>query len=405
MLSTASKPYIDASVPVLRQHGVAITTAFYHNLFVEYPELKNLFNMGNQAQGTQQQSLAAAVFAYAANISKPEVLTPVISRIVHKHVSLGILPEHYPIVGRHLLGAFKEVLGDAATQPLLDAWAEAYGLLADTLISYEKALYERLPVAPGYLTKLKVKNVRQESALVRSFELASIDGMPLTAFKPGQYVSVAIDLPNGTRQLRQYSLSAAPSQQHYRITVKRESHLSENLADSPAGQVSNWLHDNLALDDTLLVGQPSGDFMPEVQADETIALISGGVGITPMISTLRHLAEVNPLQKVIFAHAAQSKNHHSHTEDVLQASQLMPNLQVINFFNEIDTEHCSEDNEFYGLMHLKHFPEWDKGNAKFYLCGPDNFMKSIKEQLLEKGVEGKHIIKEVFGPDLLSDLI
>jgi nitric oxide dioxygenase len=143
MLSAVSKPYIDASVPVLREHGVAITTAFYHNLFVEYPALKNLFNMGNQANGAQQQSLAAAVFAYAANISNPEVLTPVISRIVHKHVSLGILPVHYPIVGRHLLGAIKEVLGDAATQPLLDAWAEAYGLLADTLIAYEKALYER----------------------------------------------------------------------------------------------------------------------------------------------------------------------------------------------------------------------------------------------------------------------
>jgi nitric oxide dioxygenase len=401
MLSAASKPYIDASVPVLRQHGVAITTAFYHNLFVEYPELKNLFNMGNQAQGTQQQSLAAAVFAYAANISNLEVLTPVISRIVHKHVSLGILPAHYPIVGRHLLGAIKEVLGDAATQPLLDAWAEAYGLLADTLIAYEKTHYERSPVAPGYLTKLKVKNVRQQSELVRSFELTSVDGMPLTGFKPGQYVSVAIDLPNGTRQLRQYSLSAAPSQPHYRITVKRESY----QADTPAGQVSNWLHDNLELDDTLLVSQPSGDFTPQVELDETIALISGGVGITPMVSTLRHLAEVNPLQKVIFAHAAQSKNHHSHTEDILQAIQLMPNLQVINFFNEIDTEHSSSENEFYGLMHLKHFPEWDKDNAKFYLCGPVNFMKSMREQLLENGVAHKHIIKEVFGPDLLSDLI
>jgi nitric oxide dioxygenase len=401
MLSAVSKPYIDASVPVLREHGVAITTAFYHNLFVEYPALKNLFNMGNQANGAQQQSLAAAVFAYAANISNPEVLTPVISRIVHKHVSLGILPVHYPIVGRHLLGAIKEVLGDAATQPLLDAWAEAYGLLADTLIAYEKALYERSPVAPGYLTKLKVKNVRQESELVRSFELAAIDGMPLTTFKSGQYVSIAIDLPNGTRQLRQYSLSAEPSQPHYRITVKRESH----QADTPSGQVSNWLHDNLALDDTLLVGQPSGDFMPEVEADETIALISGGVGITPMISTLRHLAEVNPLQKVIFAHAAQSKNHHSHTKDILHASQLMPNLKVINFFNEIDTEFNRSENEFYGHMHLKHFPEWQAGNAKFYLCGPVNFMQAMKNQLLANGVEQKHIVKEVFGPDLLSDLI
>lgn len=401
MLSSVSKPYIDASVPVLREHGVAITTAFYRNLFIEYPDLKNLFNMGNQAQGIQQQSLAAAVFAYAANISNPDVLTPVISRIVHKHVSLGILPEHYPIVGRHLLGAIKEVLADAATQPLLDAWAEAYGLLADALITYERALYERSSVAPGYLTKLKVNNIKQVSKLVRSFELVTLDGMPLAEFKPGQYVSVAVDFVDGTRQLRQYSLSDAPSKPHYRISVKRESFQTEN----PAGEVSNWLHDNLKQGDTLLVGQPSGDFNPEALPQETIVLISGGVGITPMISTLRHLAEVNPLQKVIFAHAAQSKEYHSHRDDIDEVSKVMPNLELVTFFNEIDQEGGRTQNEFHGLMHLRHFPEWDAGDGSVYLCGPIEFMKALKKQLLEAGVSKHRIYKEVFGPDLLSELL
>lgn len=400
MLSAASKPYIDASVPVLRQHGVAITTAFYRNLFIEYPGLKNLFNMGNQAQGIQQQSLAAAVFAYAANISNPEVLAPVISRIVHKHVSLGILPEHYPIVGKHLLGAIKEILGEAATQPLLDAWGEAYGLLADTLISYEKALYERSSVAPGYLTKLKVKNIKQESKLVKSFELVSVDGMPLAPFKSGQYVSVAVDFADGTRQLRQYSLSDAPSNSHYRISVKRESYQTE----SPAGRVSNWLHDNLKVEDTLFVGQPAGDFTPEVQADETLVLISGGVGITPMISTLKHFSEVNPAQKVIFAHAALSKDHQSHQDDIEKISQVMPNLEVQTFFSDAEYDGVAIPNEFYGFMHIKHFPEWESDLTKFYLCGPTEFMKSVKEQLTEAGVAKHNIHKEVFGPDLLSEL-
>lgn len=400
MLSEASKPYIDASVPVLRQHGVAITTAFYRNLFIEYPDLKNLFNMGNQAQGVQQQSLAAAVFAYAANISNPEILAPVISRIVHKHVSLGILPEHYPIVGWHLLGAIKEVLGEAATQPLLDAWAEAYGLLADALIAHEKALYERSSIAPGYLTKLKVKNIKQESKLVKSFELVSIDGMPLAPFKPGQYVSVAVDFSDGSRQLRQYSLSDAPSNQHYRISVKRESYQTE----SPAGRVSNWLHDHLRVGDTLFVGQPAGDFTPEVQADETLVLISGGVGITPMIATLKHFSEVNPTQKIIFAHAAQSKDYHSHQDDIKQVLQVMPNLEVQTFFDGVVNDGENIPNEFYSRMHVEHFPEWESDSTKFYLCGPTEFMKCVKEQLTEAGVAKHNIHKEVFGPDLLSEL-
>lgn len=135
MLSISAKPYIEASVPVLRQHGLAITTLFYKNMFNAHPELKNLFNMGNQANGSQQQSLAAAVFAYAANIENSAALAPVIERIVHKHVSVGIKPEHYPIVGKHLIGAIKGVLEDAATPELLAAWEEAYGLLADSLIT------------------------------------------------------------------------------------------------------------------------------------------------------------------------------------------------------------------------------------------------------------------------------
>ena len=104
MVSAVARPYIDASVPVLREHGVTITRTFYRNMFAAHPELTNIFNMGNQANGSQQQSLAAAVFAYAANIDNADALGPVVSRIIHKHASVGIKAEHYPIVGRHLLG-------------------------------------------------------------------------------------------------------------------------------------------------------------------------------------------------------------------------------------------------------------------------------------------------------------
>jgi nitric oxide dioxygenase len=149
MISDASRPYIDASVPVLRQHGLAITRLFYENMFKAHPELTSIFNMGNQASGVQQQSLASAVFAYAANIGNPGALGPVVQRIVHKHVSVGIRAEHYPIVGHHLLGAIAETLGDAATQPLLDAWKEAYTSLARLLIAAEAELYSTAGIQPG----------------------------------------------------------------------------------------------------------------------------------------------------------------------------------------------------------------------------------------------------------------
>ena len=164
MISATSRPYIDASVPVLREHGLAITSTFYRNVFAEIPALTNLFNMGNQANGAQQQSLASAVFAYAANIGNPSALGPVVNRIVHKHVSVGIRAEHYPIVGRHLLGAIAEVLGAAATPELLAAWDEAYNSLASLFINAEKALYASAGIEPGQTRSVRVTDVTRQSA-------------------------------------------------------------------------------------------------------------------------------------------------------------------------------------------------------------------------------------------------
>src|SRR5690606_5966416 len=111
MLSEKSRPYIDASVPVLKEHGLTITKRFYQTMFDEHPTLTNLFNMGNQANGSQQQSLASAVFAYAANHRNSDALAPVLNRIAHKHASVGLTSAHYPIVGKHLLAAISSTLG------------------------------------------------------------------------------------------------------------------------------------------------------------------------------------------------------------------------------------------------------------------------------------------------------
>ena len=88
-------------------HGVALTRHFYARMFEHNPELKHIFNQGHQAGGEQQQALAGAVAAYAEQIDDPSVLAPVVTRIEHKHVSLGVRPEHYPIVGKHLLASIR----------------------------------------------------------------------------------------------------------------------------------------------------------------------------------------------------------------------------------------------------------------------------------------------------------
>jgi len=397
MISEASRPYIDASVPVLREHGLAITSLFYSNMLGAHPELTRIFNMGNQARGAQQQSLASAVFAYAANIGTPEALGPVVKRIVHKHVSVGIRAEHYPIVGKHLLEAIAATLGDAATPALLDAWKEAYTSLAKLLIAAEAELYSTAGIEPGATRPMRVTDVVKESANVLSIRFEPADGAPLPAFEPGQYVSVAVDLPDGRRQLRQYSLSDRPGIGSFRISVKRE----DALAETPAGEISNWLHANVRVGSTLQVSHPFGEFTPDTEGDGPVVLLSGGVGITPMLSALKRIAEVNPRRRVIFAHAARNPGHHAFRAEVDTLTVAMPNLAVLSFYEDVQ----GAQDAIEGRMDPARLPAWPHEEADVYLCGPHKFMQAQWLALINAGVPVARLHREVFGPELLDHLL
>ncbi len=399
MVSAVARPYIDASVPVLREHGLTITATFYRNMFAAHPELSNIFNMGNQASGVQQQSLAAALFAYAANIDNAAALAPVATRIAHKHASVGIKEEHYPIVGRHLLGAIQEVLGDAATPALISAWDEAYTELATVLIAAEKALYAQAETTPGQLRDLRVTAIRTESEDIKSFVLESTNDQPVPEFKPGQYVSVSVTFSDGTTQLRQYSLSDAPSAGHLTISVKREKADGDKLA----GRVSNWMHEQIVPGSILQLTHPFGDFNPDTESDAPIVVLSAGVGITPMISVLNHIAQTNPERHVVFAHAARGISHHAHRADISAAKKIMPRLQTAIFYEEM-SEEVNDDTIHSGRMEVAKLPAWPLGDTNVYLCGPTTFMQTQWRALLEAGVPASRLHREVFGPELLDHL-
>lgn len=139
-MNTQTKELIKSTAPVIKEHGESITTAMYKVLFTNHPEAKELFK---NAAPDQYKKLASAVYAYAANIDKLEMLEKGIETMAVAHVKTNILPEHYPWVGEALLSAIKEVLGDAATDEVIAAWAEAYNFLAEVLIAREKELYSQ----------------------------------------------------------------------------------------------------------------------------------------------------------------------------------------------------------------------------------------------------------------------
>ncbi|HEY9273925.1 NO-inducible flavohemoprotein [Achromobacter sp.] len=399
MLSPQIRALVKGTAPVLKTHGVALTKHFYARMFKHNPELKHVFNQAHQAGGEQQHALAGAVTAYAEHIDDPSVLMPVVTRIVHKHVSLGIRPEHYQIVGKHLLASISEVLGEAATDELIAAWAAAYGQLADLLIAEEARLYAESAAKPGGWTgwrAFRVVGKQRESAEITSFYLAPADGGAVPAYRPGQYVSVRVFVPElGLMQPRQYSLSDAPGQDRLRISVKREA----GGADTPAGRVSNALHDRLEEGGVLDVAPPQGDFFLREEGNAPVVLLSGGVGLTPMVSILNHLVGLNDERQIRFVHGCRNNSVHALRDHVNDIAAERANVRKAVFYEEVGhDDQPGRDYDYAGRVDLNAIrEEVIVPGADYYLCGPAGFMRAQREALTGLGVPEDRIHAEAFG--------
>ncbi|GAE95406.1 flavohemoprotein [Gracilibacillus boraciitolerans JCM 21714] len=252
---------VKVTVPVLAEHGQAITSRFYQLLFINNPELKNIFNQTNQKKGKQSQALANAIYAAAANIDQLENILPVVHQIAHKHRSLNIRPEHYPIIGENLLKAMQDVLKEAATEEIIAAWAKAYNVIADIFIEVEKDMYQETDMKPGGWTGYRDFNVFQkvkESDVITSFYLKPTDNGPIPAYDAGQYVTIKVNIPGVSYTCqRQYSLSSKPNGEFFKISVKKE----EGLINNPDGVVSTYLHDSVQEGNTIALSAPAGGIL------------------------------------------------------------------------------------------------------------------------------------------------
>lgn len=395
MLSQETINIIKSTVPVLEEHGKTITTVFYKNMFDAHPELLNVFNHVNQSQGRQQTALANTVYAAAANIDNLEAIVPAVVQIAHKHKSLGITEDQYPIVGYHLLGAIKEVLGDAATPEIIEAWGEAYGVIADAFIGVEKGMYDKAETMEnGWRTfkPFKIEKKIEESDVITSFYLKPVDGQKLPSYLPGQYITVRLTTEGEEYTLnRQYSLSqaAADSTDVYRISVKREDEIEPN------GKVSTYLHRSVNVGDEVEVSVPAGDFFLDTENTTPVTLISGGVGITPMMSMYETIAKVSPERPVAFLHSARTRGHQAFNERVQELDASLENSSTAVLYSE----------EGDGFITKEFLEEKVIAGSDIYVCGPTPFMQVVLNYLYELGHPVEKVHYEFFGPKEELDLV
>lgn len=255
--------------------------------------------------------------------------------------------------------------------------------------------------ATGGFRELEVVRKVRESAAITSFHLKPRKPEDWRPFAPGQFLVFQVPGPDGSPVLRNYSVSSSPFEEGtYRISVKRE---GAREPGHPDGLASGFLHDQTEIGDTLLAEGPRGAFVLDSTSSRPVVLLSGGVGLTPMVSMLHALARTE--RCAVFVHACESGDVHALREEVEALVASRPGLTAhvcYRFPTEADRANARHQSE--GILtreRLQSFLPLD--DYDFYLCGPPPFMRGVYAALRSLGVPKARIAYEFFGPASLLE--
>lgn len=377
MLTEQEKDIIKQTVPLLKEKGTEITSIFYPKMFKAHPELLNMFNQTNQKRGMQSSALAQAVMAAAVNIDNLSVIKPVIMPVAYKHCALQVYAEHYPIVGENLLKAIQDVTGLEEHDPVIQAWAKAYGVIADVFIQIEKEIYDQM-MWIGF-KPFKITKIKQESADIKSFTVET-DAYDFSQYIPGQYITVDVSsdkLPY--RAKRHYSIVSG-DKHHLTFGVKRD------VTTEHEGEVSTILHDEINEGDMINLAAPVGGFVLE-NTTEPQLFLGSGIGVTPLVAMYE---------------AASAKGLDTQMVQVAEDEQHLPfkdNFESIanHYDNAKLYTHLKGEQGYIGAEELKTFLV---NKPEIYICGGTKFLQSMIEALKSLNYDMDRVHYETFIPRL-----
>ena len=250
------------------------------------------------------------------------------------------------------------------------------------------------------LRSLVVDRKVRESENVASFYLLPADGRPLAPFLPGQFLPLKLDIPGQYQPVvRTYALSDSPSVNHYRLTIKRET-AAPDRPDAYPGVASNFFQDQVDVGSAVLAQSPRGRFLLDPSRERPVVLLSGGIGLTPLVSMLTALVDSGSRCQTWFIHGARNGQEHAMGELVRQLSDGLDHLHThIRYSKPSPEDTAGQDYDDVGhvdialLKRLLPDQRYD-----FYLCGPTPFMKSLFDGLVGWGIPADRIHYEFFGP-------
>ena len=220
---------------------------------------------------------------------------------------------------------------------------------------------------------MRIGAIRSETSNVASFELLADE--PLPAPLPGQYVTVRIATPGQPPVVRSYSLSGAPAGDRYRISVKREPH----------GLISQWFHHTATVGTSVDIGAPRGDFHLD-DSPGPLILMSAGIGVTPVLAMLHHLATTSSSRRTIWVHTTHDESSHAFRDEIASLLMALPNAERHDFYTAAPGRRL--DDTRIAALGLP-------ANATAFLCGPSKFMEDMASALTAVGITRIH--SELFG--------
>lgn len=238
--------------------------------------------------------------------------------------------------------------------------------------------------------KLVLISKIHENKDIISFYFKTDDGSKLPKHKPGQFLTIKIDTEDiiYKNEIRTYSLSMSPNNEVYRISVKKIN----------GGLISTYLHDKLQVGDKIWAMIPMGLFtLDNLENKNPLVLISGGIGITPLMSMLYDA--IGNMNNIYFIQAIQNSSVQTFKGELDYITRNYHGIKNILFYsNPLEDDVLGRDYEFTGRVDK----EWIQNNlpldSEFYFCGPPPFMKGIYKALIDLGVSEDKIHFEFFGP-------
>ncbi|MGJ8654317.1 MAG: 2Fe-2S iron-sulfur cluster-binding protein [Opitutaceae bacterium] len=247
--------------------------------------------------------------------------------------------------------------------------------------------------------KFKVARKQQEGGGICSFYLEAHDRKPIADFKPGQYLTFQLNIPDQAKPVvRCYSLSDCYRESNYRVSIKAALP-PRNVPDAPAGLASNFFHNAIEEGQIVDVRAPSGHFFFSSESRRPVVLIGGGVGLTPVLSMLNHLSQEPGDREIWFFYGVRNGEEHILRDEMEAAAARSSNVHLVFCYSNPSEEDIIGGNVVTGRISIDLFKEkLGTNNYDFYICGPGPLMESMINGLRDWGVPDGNVYFETFGP-------